>query len=788
MLHSTRELWRLLDEAGAGAAVHLVGAGGCGVSALGHVLLDMGFRVSGSDLSMNEAMVQLRDRGAMMHEGHSSSHVFEAQPVCLVYSSAVPSENVELNAAAELGMPVVRRGEFLAAMMSRQRGVCVSGMHGKTTTTAMLAFVLDRLGCAPSYAVGALLPQMNPHGRWSVGEKTGSPPLFVAETDESDGTLGAFRPDHAIVLNVDDDHLDHFGEFEAVCEAFGRFGSRVRERLVYCGDDERLASLYSGHPTAVSYGFSESADYRVSSAAWLESARCWEFSITAGARSWGPFRLGLIGRQNVSNAAAVVSLLLELDFDARMVSEALALFRGVMRRQQLVFANRHYRVFDDYGHHPTEIKATLRAFREAHSGRLLVAFQPHRYTRTHQLMNQFASSFRGADRLWLTDIYAASERAIPGVDGSRLAEAIRATGQPVDYRPTLEGVREAVRQEMKPGDLMLFLGAGDITQAAHELAADLERAAHVEALEDSAQLSWAKALRSMLSPKTLIRTDEPLARRTTLRVGGSADCYVEPANEGDLQRIMQYCRDEGVPVRILGRGSNLLVRDGGVRGVVIHLAQPAFCGLEVDGVRIKCGAGARLKSVALEARRHGIGGLEFLEGIPGSVGGALRMNAGAMGAWTFQRVESLRLMNRAGEVQELPGSALGAGYRGCEMLRNHIALGAVWCGHVSTPEAVDAIMRGYSQRRWATQPSAPSAGCVFKNPDRAPAGMIIDRLGLKGLRVGGAVVSPVHGNFIVNEGGASAREVLELIAMVQDRVRRAEAVELETEVEIIGED
>jgi UDP-N-acetylenolpyruvoylglucosamine reductase len=294
-------------------------------------------------------------------------------------------------------------------------------------------------------------------------------------------------------------------------------------------------------------------------------------------------------------------------------------------------------------------------------------------------------------------------------------------------------------------------------------------------------------LSSRLSAESVIRFDEPLDRRTTLRVGGKADAYVEPGTEADLAVVLGWCAERRVPYFVLGRGSNLLVRDAGIRGIVICLAHPAFAKVTLAEDRLYCGAGARLKLVATEARRAGLAGIEFLEGIPGSVGGALRMNAGAMGACIFEVVESVRLMDARGTVTELPGSTMGATYRRCASLRDGIALGAVLRGRISDRQEIEARTQAYNAKRWQSQPAVPSAGCVFKNPPTIPAGRLVDELGLKGTRIGGAVISEVHGNFIVNEGGARAEDVLQLIALVQERARTTRGIELEPELEIVGE-
>ena len=300
--------------------------------------------------------------------------------------------------------------------------------------------------------------------------------------------------------------------------------------------------------------------------------------------------------------------------------------------------------------------------------------------------------------------------------------------------------------------------------------------------------TWAQQIRARLSPTAILHSDHSLAKRTTLRVGGKADVYVEPGNEQDLSETLLFAREHSIPTTMLGRGSNLLIRDGGIRGFVICLAQPSFSQVVVDDIRFRCGAGARLKAVAVEARRAGVAGLEFLEGIPGSVGGAMRMNAGAMGSWMFERIESLRYMSLEGQIFEKIASEVPSQYRSCPLLKTHVALSAVLIGIRSSTEEIAQRMSQYSNKRWETQPPQPSAGCIFKNPASIPAGKLVDELGLKGTSVGGARVSDVHGNFIINDGHASASDVLRLIEVIRGKVQSERSIQLETEVEILGSD
>lgn len=291
-----------------------------------------------------------------------------------------------------------------------------------------------------------------------------------------------------------------------------------------------------------------------------------------------------------------------------------------------------------------------------------------------------------------------------------------------------------------------------------------------------------------LSGGCVVRANESMARQTTLHVGGPADWYVEPASEDDVSLIVRCCRRRGLPLLVIGNGSNLLVKDGGIRGVVLALRHPVFHRIVVDGTVIVCGAGVPLNTVARVACDNGISGFEFMEGIPGTVGGALRMNAGAFGACTLDLVKAVRYVDKQGAVGETSVSGLCGRYRDCSFFSSNIALAAMFLGKPGDRELIHKKMESMKRHRQATQPRGWSAGCVFKNTSKGAAGLLIDQAGLKGYRVGKAVVSEVHANFFMNEGGATARDFLELIARVRDRVKDTFGIELEPEVQIVGDD
>ncbi|MEE2946770.1 MAG: UDP-N-acetylmuramate dehydrogenase [Verrucomicrobiota bacterium] len=285
---------------------------------------------------------------------------------------------------------------------------------------------------------------------------------------------------------------------------------------------------------------------------------------------------------------------------------------------------------------------------------------------------------------------------------------------------------------------------------------------------------------------TVVELDYPLAEWTTLRAGGRADFFADPESEAGLAGLLAACRERGMLVTLLGRGSNFLPLDSGVRGLTLRLSREPFTGIEPDGLRLRCGAGAKLKLVAAEAKRSRLVGMEFLEGIPGSLGGGLCMNAGAMGSELFDVVESVRLMDPDGAVFEMPAESIEVAYRSCPLLKTKIALGAVLKGEPGNAEAIATRMAEFAERRWCSQPKARSAGCIFKNPEAIPAGKLVDELGLKGASEGGAMVSEEHGNFIINNGGATADDVLRLICRIRERAMAERGIELQTEVQIIG--
>jgi UDP-N-acetylmuramate--alanine ligase len=449
--------------------VHFVGIGGAGMSGLAEILHASGYRVTGSDVRASETLTRLRGLGIPVALGHDATHV--GSPDVVVFSSAIAQTNPELAAARAARIPVIPRAELLAELMRLKQGVAIGGSHGKTTTTSMVAAVLEAGGLDPTTIVGGRLQHLGAHARLGSGD------VLVAEADESDGSFLRLWPAFVVITNVDREHLDHWGDFAALRAGFRDFADRVPfwGAAVLCLDDPELRALLPEiSRRVVSYGLLPQADLCADAIAFEGLGS--RFRARRGRSDLGDFALRVPGAHNVRNALAALAIGAEFDVPPARMREALAEFRGVARRFELHGEARGVLVVEDYGHHPAEIRATLDAARQALPGRrLVVAFQPHRYTRTRDLFDEFADAFHEADVLVLTDVYAAGEPKLPGVDAEGLVAAARERGHR-DARFARERAEllRALAVEARSGDAIFLLGAGDIGQLAEPLLRALE--------------------------------------------------------------------------------------------------------------------------------------------------------------------------------------------------------------------------------------------------------------------------------------------------------------------------
>ncbi|HZZ83843.1 MAG TPA: UDP-N-acetylmuramate--L-alanine ligase [Anaeromyxobacteraceae bacterium] len=450
------------------ARIHFVGIGGIGMSGIAEVLLNLGYPVTGSDLKESETTRRLASLGGRIRIGHAAENVADADVV--VTSSAVRRQNPEVVEARARKIPVIPRAEMLAELMRLKHGIAIAGSHGKTTTTSMAAHLLAHAGLDPTAVVGGKVNAFGSNAKLGKGD------YMVVEADESDGSFLRISPTLAVVTNVDPEHLDHWKTPAALRQGFVDFVNRVPfyGLAILCVDHPTVQSLIPDvEKRFVTYGEAPLADYRLSSIA-LEGPAV-AFDAFRKGEPLGRFRVGMVGRHNALNALAVIALADEMGIPTEVTRAGLASFNGVQRRFTVRGEAAGVTVVDDYGHHPAEVKATLKGARESFGRRVVCVFQPHRYTRTRDLLDEFVTAFNDADVLLLSEVYAAGEEPIPGVSGEKLAEAIRAWGhKDVTFVPERAGLAEAARARVKSGDLVLTLGAGDVTAVGPELLKLLE--------------------------------------------------------------------------------------------------------------------------------------------------------------------------------------------------------------------------------------------------------------------------------------------------------------------------
>ncbi|MFP6854461.1 MAG: UDP-N-acetylmuramate dehydrogenase, partial [Opitutales bacterium] len=460
----------------------------------------------------------------------------------------------------------------------------------------------------------------------------------------------------------------------------------------------------------------------------------------------------------------------------------LSSFPGLLRRQVVLKETAQRIIMEDYAHHPVELTVMLRRFRDRWSDReIKVVFQPHRFSRQASLQNAFAEALSSADQVHLLPTYGAGEELIKEGSAEVLRELLPVTIRDSKVQNSFSELCEAIGSDSSRPDCVLFLGAGDIELHASAFS-------HLEDVQWNRWLACENYLRERLSTAAEFRLNESLSDKTTLRVGGQAKIYCEPAGADDLRELIIAGRMFSMPLFALGRGSNLIVPTEGYDGIVLSMRASAWRGIEVAPKgRLVVGAGTRLKEICLFACNQSLAGFEFLEGIPGTLGGALRMNAGAMGASMFDLVEKITLMTAKGIRREMYRDEFDARYRECPELENSFVINAtLMAAAKATKVHIENRLRSFAETRMASQPRGATAGCIFRNPRGDSAGRLIDQTGLKGARVGAAEVSLTHGNFIVNRGGAKTEDVLSLIRMVRHRVKEARGIELEPEVTLMG--
>ncbi len=721
--------------------VLLLGAGGMGMAPLALYLQGAGIQVEAYDDRFSEPLRTNLEKAGI-------NVLCEPTPImnpdCVIRSSAIPQDSKLVKPWLALDVPVFRRGEFLARFTSKKKVLAVVGSHGKTTTVGMLCWALRQVDFSCSYLIGGVYADSQfPPGHFEKNN------WLVLEIDESDGTIEFFKPTITLALNCEWDHVDFYDSRESIEETFKQLFARTTSNIITPIGSElsRWAELEKGKKKS-------------------------NFEINCD-----------LAHYYDNNLAAVLAAGDALGVDLSEVN--FEEFPGIARRQSILHQGENRSIIEDYAHHPTEIHAFLsqrRLLLPAHS--LQVVFQPHRFSRTQALAEKFAEELAQADDLHLLPTYAAFEKFDPSGSVENLIGYLpprlrKRTNVFSDFSQLCDVL--GVCPDHKHRDQVLFVGAGDLEKWAHAFAAWEKTGG--QKLE-----AFSYYLSDKLSVKTLLKGYEPLAKKTTIGVGGLARWYAEPGNSEDLRSLVEACNLFNIPRAMMGRGSNLIVPDDGFGGLVIRLRGNFWNEITYRSENsLVVGAGAKLKEICRFACSEGLKGFEFLEGIPGTLGGALRMNAGAMGWETFDLVEWVSFLLPDGTIKEIPGTDLNVGYRYCREAFDGIALRAKLKSEgKSDHRAIRKVIDKLAKKRRASQPKEASAGCIFRNPEEVSAGWLIEQSGLKGECEGGAVVSDQHANFILNQGGATADDVISLINRVRERIRESNGLILEPEVTLMG--
>ncbi len=751
----------------------MLGICGVGMAGLAFLLKKKDFKVTGCDQAPNRLAGWLRKHDIAVFNCHNPAHITAAD--WIIRSSAVAANHPELQAARKAGKKIFKRGLVLAEIVSSVDSICVSGSHGKTTTTAMIAQILKKAGLKPSFSIGGEISASGGVAGQGSGKK------IVIEADESDGTIAHYKPLISVITNIEFEHAEHFKNLHSLRKCFARFADGTRRKVVYCFDDTETVKIMKGVQATLSYGFSRDADLRIIK--WQDTIKGLVCSLEYKKVPLGQIKLPVPGRHNALNAAAACAVGLEFDIPFADISGALSEFKPVTRRFEKIIDTKDLLIISDYAHHPTEIAALLESARALKRKRWLAVFQPHRYSRTKALGKLFPPAFDGVDELILCPVYEASEKIISGGTSWDLYEKFREHGNTKTFcARSLRQAWDYLKNKVGPGDGILIIGAGNVVQIA-KWARDETGQEKKRMISSTAK--WQAGLKNLELKKSLVRHNQPMALKTTLRVGGTADIYIEPGDSKDLALVLKWAGKNNIPVRIIGSGSNLLASDLGVRGIILRLK-----GLNWHNIRreknglIVAGAGVKLQSLVSWTAQQKMTGAEFLAGIPGTIGGAARMNAGAWGREFSDIIKWVKVMEPNGKTRQLNRSQLGFTYRSCNRLKNRIVLEvalSMRTGNTNTiRKKISKIMK---RRKWMR--SMRSAGSIFKNPKAGHAGSLVESAGLKGRMIGGAKITNQHANIISTKNGANASDVLALVGIAQNSVKMKLGINLTPEIEYL---
>jgi len=763
--------------------VHLIGIGGTGMSAIAIFLLEKGYKVTGSDKNRSSYFDLVRAKGADARVGSHPDLATQADVI--VRSSAIRDEDPEVIAGKAAGIPVLKRSDFLPEITAGKDTIAIAGTHGKTTTTAMLIEMLSNLGQDPSFILGSEIKKLGTNAHAGHGG------LFVIEADEYDYMFLGLAPQISVITNIEYDHPDCFTTPEIYEQAYVDFLNKTKAGGValLCAEDPGvkhfLANNSFDHIQVLTYGLDENCDY---TALFLDPSHASNEFVLTSKRGGvpqlsGPFTPSLPGKHNALNATAILACLHILGINPQLACESLADFSGTERRWDLVYEKDGVTLINDYGHHPTQLRYTLEAVRNAYPDRKIWAvWEPHTFSRTQSLQKDYIDALKLADQAIIMEIYAARE-VDEGYTPQVIVDALE-DGKAL-YLPDQDEATALIYELIQHNDLIIVFSAGKGPQFSAKLQALLEEN-NSETLQPSLPM---RKLEALFGAK--LQRGEELAKYTSIKVGGPAAGLIVINTLDELRHAVKSLWSLDVPFKILGGGSNLLVSDKGYPGIVlINRCNKVEIFKDHTPPLLYAEAGAKLGTVAQMASRAGLGGLEWCNSIPGTVGGAVYGNAGAHGGDVQSQLDTVTLITRDGGEQTLSVEDMDFQYRSSKLKREGIdtvIFSATFHGeHVDSSESLEKL-DALTAKRAQAQPKGHSFGSTFKNPSNDFAGRLLEEAGMKGFVYGKARVSDKHANFILNDGEASAQEIYTLIRMGQARVKEKFGIDLQTEIELIGD-
>jgi UDP-N-acetylenolpyruvoylglucosamine reductase len=739
-LFGTNLVGNYKGEVGLQKSIFLLGLGGMGMESLGLYLQQQGYKIYGWDDYITVARInQLQQNGFLWTQG------LPEDECSLIYSSAVPVKHPFIQAAILWKWPVARRGSFLAQSLKNKNVLAIVGSHGKSSTTAYLIHFFKQAGIAVNYLLGAQYQT----AYYPMGDYDSSAAWTLVEVDESDGTIEEFSPTATLVLNDDWDHSNYYATADAYKSALHRLCQRTQSWIM-------MPESIAGFPLPGISVFRLGHDFSITENSKTFVCNCLRDNFQEEYAKGNIFNLA-----NVLMALGAFYLITKNAVDRF----ALKSFPGIRRRQEILLKTERVCVLSDYAHHPTELEIYLEYVKKFFTGEQWIAFEPHRSSRMRLFYPDFIRILKTYPRVFLGETYRAFEE-----------EALFSRDIILPQMPFAQKLETLLPDSFfmsRDQSTISFIGAGNIDAYARDW---------VKGLVDL----WKDYLEK--NSKERITVYDRLDQKSTFGIGGEGLFFCAPKTLLGLRSLVLDSKNLGIPWYILGSGSNVLMPHTRYDGIVLRLSDPIWGTIvPLNPVCFRVGAGCTLGKMLNFMQNNGIGGFEFLDGIPGTMGGALRMNAGTNLKGIWERVASVEVMDERGEVKTLQRDDVRTDYRACVSLEGKIALGAVVKGYACESQAIKTERQRIRAQRAISQPKGISLGCFFKNTVNGSTGKLLDQLGLKGMRVGGAFVSPKHANFILNDGTATFYHVIELVAKIRSIVVQKTGQVLMPEVRILGE-